>query len=397
MERVLQGIGVVFNIDELGGGFYGFKVWKLFMKHLDPLRLAGVTIVEGDTKSTIKNRAREFCIAVLGGDTEYIRTTFANLDEKGLAPKNRRFIEKSQLASEPLTIRGRIDTYGRFETESWTRVDHDLCKETGWGYNPKRIPKDLSDDLRTELKKLMEYPKLTRSNKVENMSNIFDEKTMSILHKLPRKGNTGFFWNFMHIISYPFIFLGGIGLAKELVPIIMKGPEYEHALNHMGRWLLFLLFAGGILAIGLSLRVIAQHYKLKKSEIGDLVDMLLRMLASGNIEKMRSLANTIDKKTGILPSTDLPLILAKAMSLQFLAETLPTKNEKVVKAKEAIMVLESLENHEIRTPFVYLCTATSFRIIENVHEAISYYKKYLEMCPDDTKTKSILESLLAKQ
>lgn len=51
-------------------------------------------------------------------------------------------------------------------------------------------------------------------------------------------------------LSIPFLFLGGIGLAKELIPILTHGQEYEHIVKHPGTWLLWLLVAGALLGIG---------------------------------------------------------------------------------------------------------------------------------------------------
>src|SRR5947209_2876304 len=92
-------IGVVFDIDGLGDGFYGYQAWRLFMKHLDSGRLRVCILVEGDTEATLNGQANEFCIGTYGTEHQvnYIRTTFENLDDPGLAPLHRRFIAKSVL------------------------------------------------------------------------------------------------------------------------------------------------------------------------------------------------------------------------------------------------------------------------------------------------------------
>ncbi|MFG1691125.1 hypothetical protein ACGF5M_03025 [Gemmatimonadota bacterium] len=155
MGLPFPGIGVVFDIDDLGGGFYGYEAWKIFMKHLDPSKLTGSTLLEGDTMETLNGGANEFCIAVYGSvDVDYVRSAFEDLTEEGLAPPDRRFIEKPQLDSEPLPDRGRVDSEGFFVTGSWTRVDHDLCKGTGWGFRPGSAPNDLPPELAEELEAL---------------------------------------------------------------------------------------------------------------------------------------------------------------------------------------------------------------------------------------------------
>lgn len=161
MSSSLPGVGIVFDIETLGGGFYGAKAWRIVMKHLQPSRLTGCVLKEGDTNAALSRRNNEFCIAMYGTglDVNYVKGIFADLDEKGLAPKSRRFIEKPQLDSEPLVLTGTIDTSGRLIQDSWTRVTHDLCKETGWGYNPKSVPNDLPAELQSELKELIKAPK----------------------------------------------------------------------------------------------------------------------------------------------------------------------------------------------------------------------------------------------
>lgn len=156
MRFPFPGIGVVFDIDGLGSGYYGYRAWQLLMKHLDPKRLAACILVEGDTAATLRGQANEFCIGIYGLmlDLNYIRETFENMDELGLAPVHRRFIEKIALDEQPLPIKGQIDAFGRLSTDQWTRTDHDLCKESDWGYYPKKVLSDLEPSLCTELEQL---------------------------------------------------------------------------------------------------------------------------------------------------------------------------------------------------------------------------------------------------
>lgn len=152
----LPGIGVLFDIDALGRGFYEGKAWRLFMSKTDPERLGACLLRHGDTCATLAGSARRFCIAVYGPEASvrYIRNVFADLEDKGLAPKARRLLEKRELASAPLSLKGGVDGSGRFVEDSWDRSSHDLCREAGWGYAPVRVPPDLDAHLRTELEAL---------------------------------------------------------------------------------------------------------------------------------------------------------------------------------------------------------------------------------------------------
>jgi hypothetical protein len=156
MRFPFPGIGIAFNIEGLGGGFYGFQAWTLFMKNVDPERLAASILVEGDTNATLHGRANEFCIGIYGPDCDlpYIRETFEALDDPALAEVHRRFIEKIALDQQSLPIRGTIDALGRLVTERWDAIDHQLCRDSGWAYHPKTIPPEVDARVRAELEML---------------------------------------------------------------------------------------------------------------------------------------------------------------------------------------------------------------------------------------------------
>jgi hypothetical protein len=139
-------LGILFDIDDLGGGFYGFEAWKIFLKHCDPEKLSGCIFYEGDTIDTLEGRANTFCIAVQSRDptaVNYLKQTFAGLKEKGLLPPDERFAEGTVTTMHPLVLKAQVDTEGRFVTESWTKVDEELCEASGWQYAPKKTKPDV--------------------------------------------------------------------------------------------------------------------------------------------------------------------------------------------------------------------------------------------------------------
>jgi len=150
----MNGIGIVFNIDDLGGGFYGSKAWRIFMRNLPPENIIGCMLKEGDTQQTLNGSQREFCIAVFGLALEdaVVRKVFENCSEKGLAPAARRFI--SSPGSELLVDAGFIDLLGRLVQDEWSRMFHDRCKDCGWGFAPKSVTVDLTPELKAELENL---------------------------------------------------------------------------------------------------------------------------------------------------------------------------------------------------------------------------------------------------
>ena len=149
----MPGIGIVFDIEALGGGYYGYQAWRIFMKHIDQKKITNTIIKEGDTNNTLHGRENDFCITIYGPllDCDYIYEAFAALTDQGLAPTYKRFIVQPQLSQEPLPIRGTIDLDGYFIADEWLRIDHDLCKEAGWKYRPEKAPPDLPKNLQDEL------------------------------------------------------------------------------------------------------------------------------------------------------------------------------------------------------------------------------------------------------
>ncbi|MFC2149520.1 hypothetical protein ACFLQ8_02350 [Candidatus Auribacterota bacterium] len=158
MEINFPGIGIVFDIDRLGGGYYGYRAWEIFMKYLPADKIRNTILREGDTNATLAGKANDFCIAVYGPvlDVKMVRDIFAGLNDDGLAVPEKRIIECPELNYEPLPIRGRVNDRGCFISDEWMRIDHDLCKGAGWKYGPEKVPDDLPDDLKLELEKMGE-------------------------------------------------------------------------------------------------------------------------------------------------------------------------------------------------------------------------------------------------
>jgi hypothetical protein len=153
------GLGVVFDIDELGGGLYGNKAWHIFAATVPSTSLCAAVLVEGDTAATLAGHVNEFCIGVYGlrRTIDLVRATFEQAEISGLAAFHRRFIEKTALDQQPLPAKGAIDWGGRLVTEAWTWADHDLCRKSGWGYMPRHIPDDLDETVRKELAELARF------------------------------------------------------------------------------------------------------------------------------------------------------------------------------------------------------------------------------------------------
>jgi hypothetical protein len=108
-------IGLLFNIDRLGGGLYGAAACKILFEYLDPARLAGCRFGDGDTSRPLASMSGDYCIAIRAPSPEavaYIRATMRQCPEPGLLRGEARFVEWAALTQEPLVYLGTVDESG---------------------------------------------------------------------------------------------------------------------------------------------------------------------------------------------------------------------------------------------------------------------------------------------
>jgi hypothetical protein len=111
----MASLGVLFDIDALGGGFYGNVAYRILLRHLDRGALRGTSFFDGDTSATLAGDARTYCIAVECPDATVmadIETRLAKANDPSLYPPDRRFLRDPAIKSEPLVFAGRIDEHG---------------------------------------------------------------------------------------------------------------------------------------------------------------------------------------------------------------------------------------------------------------------------------------------
>jgi hypothetical protein len=108
----MPNIGVRFDIDKAGGGYYGFTCWKTLWRAISPEEIGVASLYEGDTAATLNGQERVFCIAVQSMNAGAIQKVkeALNRDEafRGVCA-TRMFVEGSSCAAEPLPDAGRID------------------------------------------------------------------------------------------------------------------------------------------------------------------------------------------------------------------------------------------------------------------------------------------------
>lgn len=111
-----QEIGVLFDIDELGGGMYGWKAYRILFASLDPQRLRGCSLHDGDVNATIAGLAQLYCIVVRSSDPRaihHVRQAMSSRADAGLLPADLRLVDGEITRVEPLVPAGAVDRAGR--------------------------------------------------------------------------------------------------------------------------------------------------------------------------------------------------------------------------------------------------------------------------------------------
>lgn len=116
--------GILFDIDELGGGLYGYYAYKTFFEAIDTRLLKGCTLSDGDTNATLTGSANQYCIAVDSPDASIItsvKDAVSKSNAKGLLPLSSRFLDDYQVSREPLVTAAYINSLGELENcqTSW--------------------------------------------------------------------------------------------------------------------------------------------------------------------------------------------------------------------------------------------------------------------------------------
>lgn len=107
-------LGILFDIDELGGGFYGKEAYKLFFSTIGAELLRDVELFDGDTQATLSGRARHYCVALSADESlmEVVRDRLLASDAVGFLPRAERFCPEAAVRHEMLVFAGRIDKHG---------------------------------------------------------------------------------------------------------------------------------------------------------------------------------------------------------------------------------------------------------------------------------------------
>lgn len=151
----MKSIGIIFNIDELGGGIFASKAWRIVMKTIDQEKILSCVLSEGETLDSLQGGTREYCICITGFnlDVDYISNAFLQDVELGFT-KNKHRIQLGNLDSEPLIETGKIDDLGQLVQDEWEMRFQERCADCGWMYAPIIVPSDISKEIKMQLKAL---------------------------------------------------------------------------------------------------------------------------------------------------------------------------------------------------------------------------------------------------
>lgn len=130
----MPAIGVLFDIEGLGGGLYGYEAYKVFFTAVDTRQLPGCVLADGDTAATLTGSANHYCISVMSDSASalsYVRAAMTRATAPGLLPVERRFVESDAVRHEPLVPSAQIDAQGRlvnakprWVAEAWEKSPH---------------------------------------------------------------------------------------------------------------------------------------------------------------------------------------------------------------------------------------------------------------------------------
>ena len=117
MAHRFYGIGVLFDIDALDSGLYGHTAYQIFFRHVDPRKIVGCILKDGDTNETLYKGANIYCISVESLEPSkiaYVKEALSKAQDQGLLDLNERFLDEYAVRTEPLVIAGTIGINGYF-------------------------------------------------------------------------------------------------------------------------------------------------------------------------------------------------------------------------------------------------------------------------------------------
>jgi len=219
-------------------------------------------------------------------------------------------------------------------------------------------------------------------------SSPYDKESISLLLSMPQRNSTiTALLSFLKIIAIPLCFLGFIGLFSVL-------KENQSAASHLLQWIALLAITVLLIVAGFAIWFTAEYFLFERAPLGELVSSLFQGLSRKKIDKCRRIANSIVNKTNnVIQKDDIPPILARAVAYIMLAETSSSKEAAADPCKNSLAVFEHLNRLGLKTPLYHFLRAQAYRMLDIKAEAISSYRCYLSLCPEDKQSHDILNDL----
>ncbi|MCS7024418.1 MAG: hypothetical protein NZV14_06420 [Bryobacteraceae bacterium] len=108
-------LGILFDAQKLGAGFYGYSAFRILFSILPPKELAGSSLYHGEIG---EGKIRPYCIAIESEDRAQLlrlKNAVAQSAARGLMPLANRFAEEMILRDEVLVLAARIDSGGQMQ------------------------------------------------------------------------------------------------------------------------------------------------------------------------------------------------------------------------------------------------------------------------------------------
>lgn len=158
-------IGILFDAQKLGSGFYGYTAFRILFTVAPPRELAGCSLYHGEVGD---GRQRPYCIAIESEQPAVLnrlRQAFLNSMARGLMPHGQRFLEDVALHEEVLALAARVSSTGqiadctsRWLQEAWQRATSQSALVTPASEDPLPVSAKLEPKPRAEARVSIRLP-----------------------------------------------------------------------------------------------------------------------------------------------------------------------------------------------------------------------------------------------
>lgn len=128
-------IGILFDIDDLGEGFFRKNAYRLLFELLDPKRLTKCKLLAGHTVQTRAGSALHYCIAIQALDPSqirYVKDTLADCSVPGLVTPAQRFLESPVIEQHQLQLDAQVDLAGNLVVHDQSMPGREWTEGTPW-------------------------------------------------------------------------------------------------------------------------------------------------------------------------------------------------------------------------------------------------------------------------